>query len=174
MLLLTPSTDTFTRIESAIQNAKEDEYDMDILNNLFKNQILKIPQRPYNLLSGKFRRSSHEAYLSSRSEKWDPDTILSEAHFLHFSDWPIPKSWVVAPKELLNKHMPRFRKSEWFGATDCRDRALGLKLYWDFAVKRKEVCGPGFELQSQELPEDSIYRHGKWYHPAELGDLDAR
>lgn len=168
LLLLTPSSTTFTQIQTAIQTAKPDEYDMDILNLLFKNKILKIPQRPYNLLSGEFRRSSHAAYLSSRSKKWDPDHILSEAHFLHFSDWPIPKPWMVAPKELMNKHMPRCRKSEWFGVTDCRDRAVWLKLYWDFAVRRKSVCGSGFELQSQELPEDSVYRNGKWIHPDEV------
>ncbi|KAE8452023.1 hypothetical protein EG329_002188 [Mollisiaceae sp. DMI_Dod_QoI] len=168
-LLLTPSATTFSQIESAIRNAKDDEYDMDILNRLFQGRILKIPQRPFNLLSGEFRRSSHAAYLSSRSEKWNPDTILSEAHFLHFSDWPVPKPWMVAPKELLNKHMPKCKQSEWFGATNCRDRAVWLKLYWDFAVRRKSVCGPGFELQSQELPENSIYRHGKWYHPDDVG-----
>lgn len=169
MLLLTPSATTFSQIETAIKNAKEDEYDMDILNRLFHDHILKIPQRPFNLLSGEFRRASHAAYLSSRSEKWDPDTILQEAHFLHFSDWPVPKPWVVAPKEVLNKHMPKCKQNEWFGATDCRDRAVWLKLYWDFAVTRKNVCGPGFELQSQELPENSIYRHGRWFHPDEVG-----
>lgn len=169
MLLLTPSATTFTQMASAIKNAKADEYDMDILNRLFNRRILKIPQRPFNLLSGEFRRRSHAAYLSSQSEKWDADAIFNEAYFLHFSDWPIPKPWMVAPKELLNKHMPKCQKNEWFGATDCRDRAVWLKLYWDFAVMRKNVCGMGFELQSQELPEDSIYRHGKWYHPDEVG-----
>jgi alpha-N-acetylglucosamine transferase len=65
--------------------------------------------------------------------------------------------------------MDIIKQSEWFGATDCRDRAIWLKLYYDFAVRRKEVCGPGFELQSQELPLNSIYRHGKWFHPDEVG-----
>ena len=175
MLLITPSDSAFSRISSAIENASPDDYDMDILNSLFKDHILRIPQRPYNLLSGEFRRKNHAQYLrthpraSSKKQKWDPDFILAEAKFLHFSDWPIPKPWMRAKKEVLNKYMPKCVQSEWFGASDCRDRAIWLKLYYDFAVRRQAVCGEGFELQSQELPPDSIYRHGKWFHPDEVG-----
>lgn len=174
MLLLEPSSSTFEKVEHAIRNAKPDEYDMDILNTLFKGQILKIPQRPYNLLSGEFRRVNHAAYLSSSTytkaqEQWNPDEILASAAYLHFSDWPIPKPWMRAPQTLLNKYMPKCRKSEWFGASDCRDREVWTKLYFDFALRRMTVCGMGFELQSQELPEDSVYRHGRWYHPDEVG-----
>ncbi|TVY42117.1 Glucose N-acetyltransferase [Lachnellula occidentalis] len=169
MMLITPSADAFSKIEAAIHTAKKDEYDMDIINKLYKGKVLQIAQRPYNLLSGEFRRRNHVAYLGSRSEKWDPDTMKSEAKFMHFSDYPIPKPWMRAPKDLLNKHMPKCTQSEWFGATDCRDRTIWLKLYYDFAMRRKEVCGPGFELQSQELPPDSVYRHGRWFHPDEVG-----
>lgn len=175
MLLITPSASSFASISSAIEKAKPDEYDMDILNSLFRNHILRIPQRPYNLLSGEFRRKNHAHYLrshprsSSRNQKWDPDFVLAEAKFLHYSDWPIPKPWIRATKEVLNKYMPTCAQSEWFGASDCRDRAIWLKLYYDFAVRRQAVCGEGFELQSQELPPDSLYRHGKWFHPDEVG-----
>jgi len=88
---------------------------------------------------------------------------------LHFSDWPVPKPWMRASQEVLNRYMPKCRKSEWFGASNCRDRAVWLKLYVDFAVRRKAVCGVGFELQSQVLPPDSVYRHGRWFHPDEVG-----
>ncbi|PMD34160.1 glycosyltransferase family 8 protein [Hyaloscypha variabilis F] len=175
MLLITPSASSFDKISAAVEGAKSDEYDMDILNSLFKDRILRIPQRPYNLLTGEFRRRNHAHYLRShplsanRGQKWDPDFILGEAKFMHFSDWPIPKPWIRAKKEVLNKYMPRCVQSEWFGASDCRDRAIWLKLYYDFAVRRQAVCGEGFELQSQELPPDSIYRHGKWFHPDEVG-----
>lgn len=174
MLLLEPSIESFSRIERAIKEANSDEYDMDILHNLFPHP-LPIPQRPYNLLSGEYRRTSHSAYLSShpspskRHNAWNPETMLQEAKFLHFSDWPVPKPWMRAKKELLNKYMPRCAKTQWFGASDCRDRAVWLKLYYDFAVRRMTVCGAGFELQSEELPPDSVYRHGKWFHPDEVG-----
>jgi lipopolysaccharide biosynthesis glycosyltransferase len=174
MMLITPSATAFSQISSAIKGAKADEYDMDILNTLFRNRILRIPQRPYNLLSGEFRRTNHKQYLGPASQRayakpWDPDAILAEARFLHFSDWPVPKPWMRASQEVLNKYMPKCRKSEWFGASNCRDRAVWLKLYVDFAVRRKTVCGVGFELQSQVLPPDSVYRHGRWFHPDEVG-----
>ena len=169
MMLITPSSSDFDRVESAIKTAKADGYDMDIMDTLYKNRILRIPQRPYNLLSGEFRRRSHAAYLGSRTAKWDPDDILAEARFMQFSDWPIPKPWMRASKELLNKHMPRCTKSEWFGASDCRDRAIWLQLYGNFAVQRNAVCGVGFEVQSQELPTESIYRQGEWFHPDKVG-----
>jgi alpha-N-acetylglucosamine transferase len=169
MMLVKPSAEEFAKVETAIKQAKPDEYDMDIMNSLYTSHILRIPHRPFNLLSGEFRRRDHTAYLGSRSSKWDPDAILAEAKFMHFSDWPIPKPWIRAQKDVLNKYMPQCMRSEWFGASDCRDRTLWLKLYYDFAMTRKAVCGKGFELQSQELPEDSIFRHGKWFHPDEVG-----
>lgn len=168
MMLIKPSAEEFSKVETAISQAKPDEYDMDIINTLYKTQILRIPHRPFNLLSGEFRRKSHAAYLGSRSAKWDPDLILQEAKFMHFSDWPIPKPWMRAPKDLLNKYMPACSGSA-FGASNCRDRTIWLKLYYDFAMRRKAVCGKGFELQSQELPLDSVFRHGKWFHPDEVG-----
>ena len=169
LMLIQPSADGFLEIEASIKNAKPDEYDMDIINKLYKGKILKIPQRPFCLLSGEFRRKNHEAYLGSRSRDWDPDLVLEQARFMHFSDWPVPKPWIRAPKDLLNKHMPKCSKSEWFGATDCRDRAVWFQLYYDFAQRRQAVCGKGFEIQSQELPQDSIYEHGRWFHPDEVG-----
>jgi hypothetical protein len=169
MMLIQPSIQGFSNIQTAIGNANKDEYDMDIINKLYGPEVLKIPQRPYDLLTGEFRRKDHWAYLGSSSEAWDPEVVLREAKFMHFSDWPIPKPWIRAPKDLLNKHMPKCSKSGWFGASDCRDRIIWLKLYYDFAMKRKAVCGAGFELQSQELPSDSIFRHGRWFHPDELG-----
>ncbi|RDW83296.1 hypothetical protein BP5796_04787 [Coleophoma crateriformis] len=170
LMLITPSAVEFARIESAITSAKDDEYDMDIVNKLYKDQILHIPQNPYDLLSGEFRRATHAQYLGSTSAAWDPEKALSEAKFLHFSDWPVPKPWIRAPQDLLNKYMPRCRKSmAGFGASDCRDREIWLRLYLDFALKRKEVCGKGFELQSKELPPNSIMADGKWFHPDQIG-----
>ncbi|KAF4625472.1 hypothetical protein G7Y89_g12694 [Cudoniella acicularis] len=170
LLLLEPSAEAFSTISAAIEKAKPDEYDMDILAHFYKtNKPLRIPQNPYNLLSGEFRRSTHMQYLSSRSpQDWDPDLALHSAKFLHFSDWPIPKPWIRAKQDVVNKYMPKCRQKEWFGATDCRDREVWLQLYFDFAMKRKMVCGAGFELQSQVLPPDSVLRHGKWYHPDEV------
>lgn len=65
LLLLHPSTNLFKMVESAVQHAEPEEYDIDILNTLFAPHILAIPSRPYNLLSREFRRKSHEEYLGT-------------------------------------------------------------------------------------------------------------
>ncbi|KAF7937172.1 uncharacterized protein EAE98_001486 [Botrytis deweyae] len=154
LLLLHPSTNLFQRIESAVQHAGPNENDMDILNTIFSPNILAIPSRPYNLLSGELRRKSHQEYLGNLKDTWDAEKALAEAKYMHFSDWPIPKPWIQATKEELNRYMPDCGASEWFGATDCRDRTIWLGLYGMFARRRKEVCGIGFELQQRVMIGD--------------------
>lgn len=158
LLLLHPSANLFQKVESAVQHAGPDESDMDILNTMFAPQILAMPSRPYNLLSGEFRRKSHKEYLGNSKEVWDPEKILAEAKYMHFSDWPIPKPWIRATKEELNRYMPNCGASEWFGATDCRDRTIWLGLYGMYGRRRKEVCGIGFELQQRVLIGDSEHK----------------
>ncbi|PQE15990.1 glucose N-acetyltransferase 1 protein [Rutstroemia sp. NJR-2017a WRK4] len=153
LLLLHPSSNLFQQVESAVQHAEPHESDMDILLTLFPTSILAMPQRPYNLLSGEFRRKSHIEYLRNTTETWDPEKVLGEASYMHFSDWPIPKPWIRATKEELNRYMPSCGRSEWFGATDCRDRTVWLGLYGMYARRRKEVCGLGFEVQERGFTE---------------------
>ncbi|EDO04716.1 hypothetical protein SS1G_07199 [Sclerotinia sclerotiorum 1980 UF-70] len=148
----------FQQVESAVQHVGPNEYDMDILNALFAPHILAMPPRPYHLLSSEFRRKSHKEYLGDAKELWDPGEILAEAKYMHFSDWPIPKPWIRATKEELNKYMPECGENEWFGATDCRDRTIWLGLYGMFARRRKEVCGVGFELQQRVLIGDKGFK----------------
>lgn len=158
LLLLHPSSNLFQQVESAVQHVGPNEYDMDILNALFAPHILAMPPRPYHLLSSEFRRKSHKEYLGDAKELWDPGEILAEAKYMHFSDWPIPKPWIRATKEELNKYMPECGENEWFGATDCRDRTIWLGLYGMFARRRKEVCGVGFELQQRVLIGDKGFK----------------
>ncbi|QSZ30667.1 hypothetical protein DSL72_000225 [Monilinia vaccinii-corymbosi] len=124
LLLLHPSTNLFQQVESAVLHASPDEQDMDILHTIFAPRILAMPSRPYHLLSAEFRRRSHGEYLGNSHEVWDPEKMLHGAKYMHFSDWPIPKPWIQAAKDELNRYMPPCRASEWFGATDCRDRTV--------------------------------------------------
>lgn len=176
LLLLKPSTANFKKVETAVQKAATDEYDVDILKNVFKSKVIRMPQKPYNLLSGEFRRTDHEAYLSPTSspntfhpsEKWDPEVAINRATYVQFSDWPLPKPWMRASQSKLNTYMPVCQKSEWFGATDCRDRNVWNKLYSDFEARRMGVCGGGFEVRTEELPPEDVYRDRKWIRPDEV------
>lgn len=179
LLLLKPSVANFKKIEAVVQTtAGTEDLDVDLLKKVFKSKMIRMPQKPYNLLSGEFRRTNHEAYLSSTSnpktfhpsEAWDPEVAISRATYVHFSDWPLPKPWMRATQSMLNTYMPVCQKSEWFGATDCRDRNVWNKLYSDFEARRIGICGGGFEVRIEEPPPKDEYRHGKWIHPDEVAD----
>ncbi|KAJ5575969.1 hypothetical protein N7535_002895 [Penicillium sp. DV-2018c] len=137
LLLIRPSHFEFGRITTAINNASRTEYDMEIVNTLYKDSALIIPHRPWTILTGEFRGEIHTKYLGNDQEVWNPDEVLGEAKFLHFSDWPVPKPWIKAPQEIIEQEQPRCR----FNATsghkdDCRDRDYWLGFYADFAKRR--------------------------------------
>lgn len=91
MMLIQPSEFEFTRVMNATDYAESDDYDMEIVNYLYKDSALIIPHRPYAVLTGEWRSKKHTEYLGNTIERWDPVKIFKEAKYLHFSDWPIPK-----------------------------------------------------------------------------------
>ncbi|CAK1363913.1 unnamed protein product [Cercospora beticola] len=179
LLLIQPSIVEFNRILNAFDTRLEADYDMEIINHLYNSSALVLPHRPYNLLSGEFKRQGddsslsssipeaslpskvdHAAYLGSSTEVWNPDLIVNEAKYVHFSDWPLPKPWVFADEDSVENVMPRCviletRKSVFEGVDDdikddCRDREIWLGLYADFKRRRKEVCGLGLLGEGDE------------------------
>ncbi|KAI9777343.1 MAG: N-acetylglucosaminyltransferase [Geoglossum umbratile] len=139
--LIQPSTSEFQRILRAIDGAKEGEYDMEIMNNLYRDSALILPHRPYNLLTGEFRSGNHSKYLGNPEEQWDSDKVLEEAKFLHFSDWPRPKPWLAAPSKTVDEIQPKCDSNKTTQAQGCRERELWLGFYSDFTARRKEICG---------------------------------
>ena len=91
LLLVQPNKHQFDRIMGATSGAGGNDYDMDLLNNLYKDNALILPHRPYALLTGEFRGEEHSKYIGDDSKTWDPDYFYKECKFLHFSDWPLPK-----------------------------------------------------------------------------------
>lgn len=166
IMIMEPSAMSLEQIEQAFHSASADDYAMDIISEAFSDGLIRLPQRPYNLLTGEFRRPKHTSWLRS-NERWDARKALDEAKFAHFSDWPLPKPWMRADKKLLKQHTPDCKSSGWFG-TDCTDKNVWLSFYWKFALRRKNICGAGFELQSPQLPSSAVLRHGKWYHLDEV------
>lgn len=91
LLLLQPSEYEFDRVMKATENAGGNDYDMDILNTLYQDSAMILPHRRYDLLTGEFRGDNHQRYLQDDEQKWNPDAILKDAKYMHFSDWPLPK-----------------------------------------------------------------------------------
>ncbi|MCJ1274615.1 hypothetical protein MMC21_002412 [Puttea exsequens] len=117
---------------------KKNEYDMEILNSFYGDSAMVLPHRQYGLLSGEFRTGDHRNYLGNALEAWDPDRVMREASLVHFSDWPLPKPWIMWPHKLIGEIMPKCRSGK-NGNDDCRDKNVWMGLYDDFRRRRK-VC----------------------------------
>ncbi|OGM42752.1 hypothetical protein ABOM_008158 [Aspergillus bombycis] len=138
IMLIQPSEFDFNRVMNAMEAASGSEYDMEIVNHLYRDSALVLPHRPYGLLTGEFRSNHHSAYLGNEVEVWDPEQVLKEAKFLHFSDWP---PWIRTPESIMQENQPICHKDPLSGAEDCRARDLWLGFYRDFARRREEICG---------------------------------
>jgi hypothetical protein len=140
LVLIEPSTHEFARIQKAIDSAGGGDFDMEIVNKLYGASSWVIPHRPYSLLTGEFRSENHTMYLGNPEERWDPEKVLKEAKFLHFSDWPVPKPWLEGEKvrEEMKPNCTMGMTTR--DKTDCRTRDLWLGFYDDFKKMRKQVC----------------------------------
>ena len=157
LVLIEPSDSEFARIEEAFQNRGGNDFDMEIVNDLYGKDCFIIPHRRYDLLTGEFKAGEHYKYLGNKQEQWDPDKILEEAKFLHFSDWPYPKPWITAPQSSTDANKPKCHDVEG-GGQDCRDQEAWVGFYDDFRKRRSEVCGSGFKRHAkrEELDEAAM------------------
>lgn len=145
IILIQPSAAEFARVKDAIDNVKDGEFDMEIVNNLYSKDCMILPHRRYDLLTGEFRsKGAHTNYIGNTYEGWDPEKMLKEAKFLHFSDWPMPKPWLSASEAMMNEKKP---KCEMDGdQEDCRARDLWLGFYSDFKERRKASLTTPFQV----------------------------
>lgn len=135
VMLIEPSKLEFSRVMDKVNSASKDDYDMEIVNYLYRDSAMILPHRRYDLVSGEFRNTNHTWYLGSDAEEWDPAAVYSEAKLIHFSDWPLPKPWLPIPDEDRIKIQPdcvTFETGE-----DCTARTIWNSFYLDFKKKRK-------------------------------------
>ncbi|KAJ5372284.1 CAZyme family GT8 [Penicillium concentricum] len=148
LMLVQPSKTEFGRVRDEIANATSDVYDMEIMNKLYGDSALVVPHRPYTLLTGEFRSNNHETYLGNTDELWDAEKILKDAKYLHFSDWPVPKPWVPATHDMINKTQPPCEINPATGQQDdCRLREIWLGIYKDFMARRLSICGTALQKE---------------------------
>lgn len=93
LVLIQPSALEFERVLRATDRVRKGEYDMEVLNKLYRDVTLVIPHRPNAMISGELRgkTNQHHAYLSDETQTWDLQRELKLAKYVHFSDWPLPK-----------------------------------------------------------------------------------
>lgn len=136
LVLIEPTEQEFKRIADAIDSADTEEFDMEIVNQLYGRDCLILPHRRYDLLTGEFRSGNHTSYLGNNYEGWDPEKMLKEAKFLHFSDWPMPKPWISASSRMQSDVQPKCVQNS-KGEEDCRARDIWLSFYSDFKERRQ-------------------------------------
>ncbi len=139
IMLLTPSSTTFTKIQEEIEKATKGIHDMEIVNSLFGSTCSVLPHQVYALLTGEFSSSDpeHKAFLDPATMKWDPDRVMKEAMFVHFSDYPFPKPWQETSAEEQERAVPECVADDREGNVDCRARNIWIGLYKDFKARRK-------------------------------------
>ena len=98
---------------------------MDVMNDLYKHLCLVLPNQ-YDFLSGELREMNHTNYLGNHLVQWNATAELNKAFYVHFSDFPIPKPWLISPEDLkANGTGPACPPS-------CEERTLWLSLYRTF------------------------------------------
>lgn len=133
VMVLTPSTKTFTELMEYVENPwswsifsrsnlrQTNEYDMEILNKWLDDKLrskkLKVgilPHKVYGVLTGEFRETHHRRFTvepqylpfieKELSGSWDAKAIAREVKLVHFSDSPIPKPWEHEDDEYYNSY----------------------------------------------------------------------
>ena len=110
---------------------------MEIVNSIYGKDCIVLPHRRYDLITGEFRAANHSRYLGSVEERWDPQSVLDQASFVHFSDWPLPKPWMHHMYAQVNAAQPDCHGEPDSDEWDCRDREIWLGLHQDFRERRE-------------------------------------
>ncbi|KAI3331781.1 glycosyltransferase family 8 protein [Xylariaceae sp. AK1471] len=138
LMLVQPSEVEFDRVMKQMEKSSYNDYDMEIVNQLYIDTAMILPHRPYDLLTGEFRGDNHQNYLGTDREEFDPVLIYNEAKYLHFSDWPVPKPWISASESTRQSMQPKCGTKN--GQEDCSARDLWNSFYSDFTQRRSTVC----------------------------------
>lgn len=124
----------FKRVLGQMRNRTSDEFDMDIVNDLYAGNAMLLPNEDW-VVSGEFRRKNHDAYTGEKGKIWDAKEVMKRAKYVHFSDWPFPKPWHQSEFWQRQETMPKC-VSKVDGTQDCKDQETWLWLYEDFKDRR--------------------------------------
>ncbi|GME47616.1 putative ascus development protein [Neofusicoccum parvum] len=140
LVLLRPAAAEYEALMHAAYTSEGNlrKFDMELLNDRYQDSAMVLPHRQFALLTGEFRRPDHTMYLGSEDEYWDTEKIYDDARLVHFSDWPLPKPWIMWPHKLLAEMLPKCKIRPGTAAeSGCQDRDLWKALYEDFRARRK-------------------------------------
>lgn len=143
LMVIQPNLKEFMRFKDRIIGGgdemlvKAGRFDMEIVNERFEDSAMVLPHRPYALSTGEFRRNEHSAYLGNANKTWDAEKVFKEAKLVQFSDWPLPKPWIMWAYQALEEVQPDCGGSH---EGTCAERRIWKQLYDDFRHRRMDVC----------------------------------
>ncbi|KPM42818.1 hypothetical protein AK830_g3769 [Neonectria ditissima] len=141
VMLIEPNEARHKKImDEALQSG---EFDMEVLNYMFRDSAMILPHRRLALLTGEFRTQDHEKYLAlDVDEEWNAMGEVSRAYLVHFSDWPLPKPWKRRTKKQWEDALPECRDDdvEREDRPRCSDRVTWMDFYETYDREKKARC----------------------------------
>jgi hypothetical protein len=106
--------------------------------DLYAEHTLLLPQWPWFLEVGEFRRKEHAGYLRP-AQTWDPEAVRGQAAYVSFRDPQTPMPWTAISGKVLQEVRPLYAK----------DAEVWWALYRKWERSRADICGLDLEA-----PED--------------------
>lgn len=144
IMLLQPDEYYYHALMNETQRSAD--FDMEIINHLFKSSAMILPHRRLALLTGELRTREHQSYLSEEPDaEWNAHAEVSKSVLVHFSDWPLPKPWRPRTKEQWERALPECdpedqRDKEREDRPPCADRSAWTSFYDEYETERNAVC----------------------------------
>lgn len=143
VMLLEPNEARYNKIVDEAQSSGD--FDMEVINHLFKDSVMILPHRRLALLTGEFRAKDHRSYLSpDEDDDWNATGEVSRAYLVHFSDWPLPKPWRHHSTSEWEKIRPECdeNEEEKDDRPKCADRVMWEGFYEDYNNDKARYCAP--------------------------------
>ncbi|KZL78982.1 glucose n-acetyltransferase [Colletotrichum incanum] len=141
VMLIEPNKARYDKIVK--EALRSGDFDMEVMNHMFKDSAMILPHRRLALLTGEFRRKDHKKYLApDEDEEWNAMGEVSRAYLVHFSDWPLPKPWKPRTDAQWQAALPDCPKEEEEkpDRPRCADRTMWSGIYNDFKNDRAKYC----------------------------------
>ncbi|RTE81852.1 hypothetical protein BHE90_003612 [Fusarium euwallaceae] len=141
VMLIEPNMARYKKIiDEALQSG---DFDMEVINHMFKDSAMILPHRRIALLTGEFRAKDHSKYLApDEDEEWNAMGEVSRSFLVHFSDWPLPKPWRSRSKKQWEDALPECPDDDVEKADRprCADRVMWSGFYRDYDRLKEEQC----------------------------------
>ncbi|KAJ0113835.1 glucose N-acetyltransferase [Diaporthe amygdali] len=143
VMLLEPNEARYKKIIDEAQ--KSGDFDMEVINHLFKDSVMILPHRRLALLTGEFRGKDHRNYLApDEDDEWNAMGEVSRAYLVHFSDWPLPKPWKQHSSAVWEATRPECPadEEEKPDRPRCADRVMWEGFYEEYNADKERYCAP--------------------------------